>query len=176
MKANVPRELTFGLHPTSHGFGWVAFSSPLTIYDFGTCESRSEKNATCLRRLERLLVRLEPHTLVLEAYEGPAVNRSKRVVRLCKAVIALAQSRRVDVAVYTREQVRGAFGAVGAMTRQEIAESIARSYDVLRHKLPRPRQPWDGPQRRMALFDAAAVAIAHFQTSSTELISRIERP
>lgn len=172
MKAPVPGELTFGFHPTSHGFGWVAFSSPLTIYDFGTCESRSEKNATCLRRLERLLLRLEPHTLVMEVYEEPLVRRSERVVRLCKAVIVLAQSRGMDVAIYSRDQVRGAFGAVGAMTRQEIAEAVARSFEVLRHKLPSARRAWEGPPRRMAIFDASAAVLTHFQLGfSTLLVS-----
>ncbi|MBV9929995.1 MAG: hypothetical protein JO013_03515 [Alphaproteobacteria bacterium] len=169
MKAPESGELTFGFHPTSHGFGWVAFSSPLTIYDFGTCESRSEKNATCLRKLERLLKRLEPHALVMEAYEGPLLRRSKRVVRLCKAATVLAEGRGMDVGVFSREQICGAFGAVGARTRQEIAEAIARSYEVLRHKLPSPRRAWEGPQRRMAIFDAAAVTITHFQLGASQI-------
>jgi Holliday junction resolvasome RuvABC endonuclease subunit len=170
MKWPAAGELTLGFHATSHGFGWVAFSSPLTIYDFGTCESRSEKNATCLRRLERLLIKLEPHTLVMEVYEGPTVRRSDRVVRLCKAVSVLAQSRGIDVAIFSRDDIRGAFGAVGATTRQEIAEAVARSFEVLRHKLPTPRLAWEGSQRRMALFDAAAAVLAHFQLEARHLL------
>lgn len=162
MTVTTPGELTFGFHPTSHGFGWVAFSSPLTIYDFGTCESRREKNTVCLRKLERLLERMDPHTLVLEAFEGQPLRRSTRVVRLCRAVAALAQSRGIDVAVLAREQVLRAFAPVGAGTRQEVAEAIVRSFEVLRHRLPRPRRAWEGQSRQLAIFDAAAVVLTHF--------------
>jgi len=173
MKPPQPGELTFGFHPTSHGFGWVAFSSPLNIYDWGLCEMRTEKNAGCLRKLERRLARLEPHTLVLEAFEAPNLGRSDRVIRLCRAVIELARGRGMEVAIYTREEVQSCFAPVGAKTRQEVAEAIGRSFEVLRGRLPKPRRPWDGQPRRMAIFDAAAVVLTHFQLGTSRLFSEL---
>lgn len=173
MKAPEPGSLTFGFHPTSYGFGWVAFSSPLSIYDWGLCETRTEKNARCLRRLERLFVRLEPHTLVLEAFESPSLRRPERIVRLCRAATELARGRGMDVVVYTRDEIRGCFAPVGAVSRQEIAEAIARSFEALRYRLPKPRRPWEGSRRRMALFDAAAVVLTYFQLGASRLFDRL---
>jgi hypothetical protein len=53
----------------------------------------------------------------------------------------------------------GNITSVGARSRQEIAEAVARSFD----RLPRPRRPWEGPHRRLAIFDAAAVVLTHYQ-------------
>lgn len=165
------QSLVFGFQATSHGFGWVAFSSPLTIYDFGLCEMRKEKNSGCLRKLERLLERLEPETIVFEAYQASAPRRSERVRRLYRAAGLLARDRGVEVVIYTRGETKACFGSVGAQSRQEIAEAVARSFDILRGRLPKPRRPWDGPCRRMALFDAAAVVLTHYQLGASRLLS-----
>ncbi|HEX5182045.1 MAG TPA: hypothetical protein VFW19_02720 [Allosphingosinicella sp.] len=169
MKPPEPGSLAFGFHPTKHGFGWVTFASPLSIYDCGLCEARSDKNAKCLRRLEKLFAKLEPHTLVLETFEAPAVRRSERVVRLCKAAAEIARGRGMDVVVYGRDDIKSCFASVGAASRQEIAETIARSFESLRHRLPKPRNRWEGQPRRMAIFDAAAVVLAHFQLGTSRL-------
>jgi Holliday junction resolvasome RuvABC endonuclease subunit len=163
--------LVFGFHPTSHGFGWVAFSSPLAIYDFGLCEMRREKNAGCLRKLERLFDRLEPQVIVFEAYDGRASRRSERVKRLYKATALLARDRGMEVAIYSRGDTKACFASVGAQSRQEIAEAVARSLEILRGRLPKPRRPWEGPCRRMALFDAAAVVLTHYRLGASRLFS-----
>jgi Holliday junction resolvasome RuvABC endonuclease subunit len=168
MRANKARGIVLGFKPTSHGFGWAAFSSPLSIHDWGLSEMKKEKNAGCLRKLEKLISRLDPQVIVLEAFDGPA-RRSPRVNRLCRAVVALAQTRNVDVAIYTRGQIKACFGSVGAQSRQEIAEAIGRSFDVLRHRLPPARRPWEGPHRRMAIFDAAAAIMTHYQLEASSL-------
>ncbi|HEV2817625.1 MAG TPA: hypothetical protein VGW40_10460 [Allosphingosinicella sp.] len=161
-----------GFQPTSYGFGWAAFSSPLSLYDWGLHHAKRRKNATCLRRLEKLLSRLSPETIVLETYEGCAA-RSVRVVDLCTAVVALAMDQRIDVAIYTRNQIKSCFGTVGARSRQEVAEAVARSFEALRPRLPKPRKAWDPPDRRMAIFDAAAAVMAHYQTDAARVIERI---
>lgn len=166
--------LVLGFKPTSHGFGWAAFESPLAIHDWGLSEMVREKNAGCLRKLEKLLDRLEPHTIVLEAFEPTHAKRSRRVVRLCRAVVALAHARGIDVAVYGRGQVRACFAAVGARTRQEIAEAVARSVDLLRDRVPPPRRPWDGPHRTMAVFDAAALVLAHYRYDAETLFADLK--
>lgn len=174
MSGSERQSLVLGFHPTSHGFGWVAFSSPLTIYDFGLCEMRREKNAGCLRKLERILKRLEPETIVFEAYDAPASRRSDRVKRLYQAAALLARDRGFEIAVHTRGDTKACFAAVGAQSRQEIAEAIARSFEILRSRLPKPRRPWDGPCRRMALFDAAALVVTHYQLGASQLFSDLQ--
>lgn len=173
MTARKPSAIVLGFKPTSHGFGWVAFTNPMSIHDFGMSEMKTERNLGCLRKLEKLLSRLEPQTIVLEAYEPALAKRSKRVVRLCRAVVALAQDRGIEVAVYSSADVKSCFVSVGAQSRQEVAEAVARSFDLLRSRLPTPRKPWQGPHRRMAVFNAAALVVTHYQLDAGRLLDSL---
>jgi Holliday junction resolvasome RuvABC endonuclease subunit len=113
---------------------------------------------------------------VLEAFEQ-GEKRSERVVALCRAVVALAIEQRIDVAIYTGGQIKACFGSVGARTRQEVAEAVARSFEALRPRLPKPRKAWDAPDRRRAIFDAAAAVLAHYQLGASRfLLELLERP
>ena len=162
-----------GFHPTSRGFGWVAFEGPFAPYDWGIVSAKGDKNGVCLRALEKLLARLEPETLALEASGRRASIRSGRIDRLSKAVMALAADRGVDVAVHTRADIQSCFKTVGAWTRQEIAEAVARHVDAFRHQLPKARRPWDAEDRRMALFSAAALVFTHFRFGSDRLLDHL---
>jgi hypothetical protein len=175
MTAPKSQAIVLGFKPTSHGFGWVAFSSPMSIHDWGLSDMQKERNAGCLRKLEKVLALLEPHTIVLEAYEPAAAKRSTRVIRLCRAVVALARDRGIEVAVYSRGEVKACFASVGAQSRHEIAEAVARAFEVLHHRLPAPRQPWQGPHRRMAIFDAASCVLTHYQLGASRLFDELVR-
>jgi hypothetical protein len=50
-----------------------------------------------------------------------------------------------------------------ATSRQEIAEAVSRHIDVFRHRPPKQRKPWQAEERRMAMFCAAALVLAHYQ-------------
>jgi Holliday junction resolvasome RuvABC endonuclease subunit len=167
------RSLTIAFHPTSEGFGWVAFESPLALVDWNLVYVTMDKNAACLRRLEKLFARLSPETLVLEAFERGRA-RADRIQRLCRGVVDLAQSMGIDVAILTRDEVKACFAEVGAVTRQEIAQAVARSLEALQRHLPRPRQTWDNQDPRIALFSAAAVGLSHFRLSSAKLLDSLD--
>jgi Holliday junction resolvasome RuvABC endonuclease subunit len=166
-----PQGLTLALHPIKAGFGWVAFEGPFSPYDWGLVRPHRDKNAVCLRRVEKLLGRFLPDALVLEVFEPPASARANRIAKLCRAIVALASDRGVEVAIYSRGDVRACFASVGAGTRQEIAEAVARHVDSFRHLLPRKRRPWDDEDRRMAIFVAGALVLTHFQLEATRLLN-----
>ncbi len=161
--------VVLGFKPSSHGFAWVAFSSPFSINDWGVVDVRADKNARCLERFEQLIGRFSAHTLVIEAFEGAEAKVSQRVERLYRAVIALATAKGIDVVMFGRKDVRACFVNVGARTRHEVASAIARSFEILRDLLPEKRRPWEPPHRRMALFDAAAVVLTHFHLGASQL-------
>lgn len=167
-----PPELVLGFHPHSHGFAWSVFEGPLAPYDWGFVGSRAAqrrtKNSISLRRLEKLLTRFAPEVIVLEEFEGSA-RRRPRIVRLCRAVVALAAQRSVRVAIYSRDHVRETFLGVGAVTRQEIAEAVARHLEPFQQHIPRRRRPWDGEDDRMALFSAAAAVLTHFRYDGVDV-------
>ncbi|MEG3148180.1 hypothetical protein U1839_26320 [Sphingomonas sp. RT2P30] len=169
MTAPAANGLVLGFHPSNQGFGWIAFSGPFSIHHWGVSDMGREKNEGCLRKLERLLERLNPHTIVLEAYEGTKPARSERIVRLCRAVVAMAKDRGIEVAIYARNEIVTCFISIGAKTRYEIASAIARSFEILRDRLPAPRKQWETVHRRMTLFDAAALVLTHYNLGASQL-------
>lgn len=150
-----------GIHPTSRGFGWVVFEDGLRPVDWGLAAAQGDKNAVCLRRLERLLDRFRPEVLVLEASDPQRSRRARRIAQLCAAVTGAADARGVETAVYSRADVRAAFTEVRAVTRRQIAEAVARHMEAFRHRLPKPRRPWESEDAGGALFAAAAVVTTH---------------
>ena len=161
--------LTLGFHPSSHGFGWIAFESPFSVYDWGISNARGDKNAACMKKLDRLIRRLEPHTLVIEAFERRVHQRACRIVKLCRAVVACAAEQGIEVVIYTKGEIQSCFASVDARSRQEIAEAVARHLEVIGHRLPARRNAWDTEDFRMALFNATASVVTHFHLGSSRL-------
>lgn len=158
-------EVVMGFHPTSRGFGWVVFEGPGAPYDWGLTYARADKNKTCLQQVRLLLERHRPETLVLEQFDRRTGKRASRVSKLCLDVAALARELGVAVAVYTRADIRRVFGLSPKDGRQRVAERVADHIEGFRHRLPKARKPWDGSDRRMALFSAAALVLTHFGES-----------
>lgn len=150
-----------GFHPNARGFGWVVFEGPFRPIDWGLVSARKDKNATCLKRLDRLLTRFAPEVLVLEAYDRETTRRARRIARLGVKARKLADGREIETAVYSRAEIREAFAETGARTRREVAEAVARHLEVFRHRLPPVRRPWESEDAREALFAAAAVVLTH---------------
>ena len=174
MSGTTPRTArTIAVHPTSRGFGWVAFEGPLSPYDWGLVGVKADKNARCIRKVEELFERFLPETLVLEAFERMNSSRADRIARLCRAIHSLATDRGIDVAVYTRRDVKQCFAGVGAVTRDEIAAAVVRHVDALRHWLPKARQPWESEHRRLAVFSAAALVLTHYQRGSAYVLHQL---
>jgi hypothetical protein len=113
-----------GFHPNARGFGWVVFEGPFRPIDWGLVSARKDKNATSLKRLDRLLTRFAPEVLVLEAYDRETTRRARRIARLGVKARKLADGRGIETAVYSRAEIREAFAETGARTRREVAEAV----------------------------------------------------
>lgn len=162
------------IHPHYRGFAWVVMEGPFAPYDWGLISARKEKNLTCLRRLERLIERYGPEELILESFERKSSNRQDRISRLCRGMVSLAMDRSVGVAIYSRDQVRSTFAEVGARSRQEIAEAVARHVEAFRYRLPPPRRRWESDTERLSLFTATALALTHYRLGSRPLLDRLD--
>jgi hypothetical protein len=157
--------LVLAVHPTTRGFGWVLFESPLAPVDWGIASSKRASNARLAARFERLLKRYDPSVLVLEEFEGGV--RVDRIQRLCRSMIHLAACKGMDTPVYRRNAIRTVFASVGASTRYEIAQVIAQHLEAFSHKMPRRRRVWENPDPRQSLFDAAALALTYFAVTGS---------
>lgn len=165
--------LILALHATSRGFGYVLFEGPFAPHDWGAITVKNNKSIACLDRLEKLLDRFTPECLILEESGQGVTRRHQRLTRLYRSMASVAGSRSIDVFVYTKAQIQACFVPVGARTRHEIADAIARQFEVFRHKLPKIRRPWQSEQRGMALFSAIALILTHYRLGATQLFSDI---
>jgi Holliday junction resolvasome RuvABC endonuclease subunit len=159
------RDRVLAIHPVTSGFGWVIFSSPLSSIDWGVVTIKGKKedrNGRCLERFGKLLDQFQPAVLVVEQFEGRPSRRSKRIQRLGRAFLRLAQTRGIEEYVYSRNEIASAFEPFGVKTRRQTAATIATHIDAFGHLLPPTRKIWQPENPRSSLFDAAALAIAYF--------------
>jgi Holliday junction resolvasome RuvABC endonuclease subunit len=158
------RALTLAIHPNSRGFGWIAFENPFTMDSCGTVSARgAHKNEQCMRRITRLIAKLQPETIVLEAFEPKQSARATRITKLGRSIVGLAVTERIDVVVFRFAEIRSSFAHLGADTRHEIAEAVVKLFPQLKRYLPAKRRAWQSERWRLSLFCAAALALAHFQ-------------
>lgn len=166
-----------GFFPTSRGFGWAAFNGPLSLLDLGifTVRKGQNKNAACLAHLCKILDRLRPETFAIETFDREHSRRSERIRRLCLQVVSEATDRGAELAVFSRADIRATFATVGARTRDEIAEAVARSIPRLKPLLPPRRKLYASEDKRMGLFNAAALVLTHYYLGSLGLMDEIRR-
>ena len=162
--------LVLAIHPTSRGFGWVLFESPLVPVDWGLASVKAKRSIQSLARFERLLDRYQPKVVVFEEFDEHPAQRANRIQELCRRMIALASGRGLYTLIYSRETIRECFESSGAKTRHDIALSIAEQIEVFRRRLPRERKRWDGEDVRQSLFDAVALALTYFAVDGQKVV------
>jgi len=155
-------KIVLGLHPSSRGFGWALFEDTLSLLDWGTVDIRRDKNAIALSRIELLLDRHRPAVLAMERHDVVGARRSRRIRRLYFAIVKCAEARDISVECYSRAEISSSRHLEGARTREEIAAAVADRLNVLRPRLPKPRQIWISERSGMSLFCAAACALTYF--------------
>lgn len=162
------RDIVLAVHPSATGMGWTAFEGPLALHDWGLFTAKFDKNGKCLRKLERLMKRLEPQVLVLEVFDDGRRRRAWRVRTLCEAMVRLAAERGAHVEIYGRDEVADALG--GVRTREQIAAAVVRVVQDFGYRLPPHRRPWMSEDPRLALFSAAALALTHYRQEAEQVL------
>jgi hypothetical protein len=128
--------IVLAIAPTSRGFGYAVFASAARPMDWGVKEIRADKNQAALLKIEEMLRRIVPASLVIEDWEHKTCRRSLRVKLLLKEVAALAEAQRVQRTCYSRQHVRQFFRPMGK-SKDAIAGAIAKEIPALRPWLPR---------------------------------------
>jgi len=155
--------LVLAIYPTTRGFGFALFEESLSPVDWGVKEVRqSNKNARCLEKIALLMDLHQPDIVVLEDTTVKGSRRSARIRRLTRAIEHLALSRSIETHRYSRRAIRMCFAQAGAATKYEVAQVIARQIAAYEPLLPPPRKIWMSEDPRMALFDAAALALTFY--------------
>lgn len=160
-------ELVLSIYLTTRGLAFTLFEGPLSPVDWGATDMRGLlKNRRCRKIVQALLSKYRPDALVLQDVSDRGARRAERIRTLNLEIAALAEDFGVPVASFSRAQVRDRFSGMGATTKQHMAEAIAKHIPVFERYVPPQRKPWMSEDKRMALFDAAALAMTLFQNST----------
>ncbi len=156
----IPKERILAIDPISRGFGYVILEEePLQLVDWGTGVCNSESLGQAVRLLLR---RYHPTVVVLE-HPRMAVSgvRQTTLNRALFQVLGGMDDSDCSLRLYPRTSIPAAFTDTGALTKKEITKLIAERFPELKHRLPRTRRIWESEDARQAIFDAAALALAH---------------
>jgi hypothetical protein len=156
---NVGREtLVMAFYPNARGFAHVVFEGPLFPVDWGISDvrRRGRRLDTYVRRLSVLIDRYHPDVLVLR---GRSKERELPATQTAiDTIVTLAEGKGVQTYTVSRKEIQRAFAHLGSPTRYAIAGSIAKHIPIFAPLMPPARKIWNGEDRRMGLFDAAALA------------------
>ena len=160
-KKNFPRVLS--IYPSTRGYAFVLFDSPLSPADWGNREIKKDVgSAKCIESIKEMLLRFRPDVLVLEDATERETQRTLRIKRITKALQPATAELSIDIAVVSRQNVRAAFAFFGAVSKQEIAHVIAEKMEAFAPRMPRARKAWQAQDPRMALFDAASRGLTYY--------------
>lgn len=169
------RKSALAIFPSGSGFGWMLFDGPLAPVDWDISRvaererSEEDKNARCVEKIERILAKYRPATLVLEEFENGETRRAQRIRQLCRSIISLAAVNAIPVRIISRHQIRSCLESQRPKTRYEVAKVVASYIREIGHRLPKARKPWEHEDPRMALFNATALLIVHYANPAQPL-------
>jgi hypothetical protein len=146
--------------PSSRGFGFAVLERGDTLVDWGVRSVTGDKNVDALKKANAMIALFKPGVLVLEDASAKRSRRSRRIRDLTNQITASAASRRIRVALLSREQVMQTFFEDSHGTKHSIARILAvRFPEELGHRLPPKRKPWNSEDYRMGIFDSVALAL-----------------
>lgn len=160
------KPLVLSLAPSSRGVGFAVFEGERMLLDWGVRYVKKDKNKGSISRIRALIEAYQPEVLVIEDYAGPGSWRHPRIRRLIRMIRRLAAHESLDIREYSRGDIRARFAPPVKPTKHEIGQKIIGVFPELQSRLPKKRRPWTSEHPSMALFDAVALALCHFQDSS----------
>lgn len=163
MRGRIPEELVLSVYGTSKGFAFVLFEGPDAPYDWGVRDIHNpSRNQKCVEAVERIIMRHQPTALILEDTSEKHSRRTARVRRLYQSITHLAKTNVIEVHRYSKSAIKQTFYSIGATTKYEIAQAVARQIPAFATRLPRYRKAWMSQDMRQGLFDAAALVLLHY--------------
>ena len=133
-----------------------------TLVDWGVKGTRLDKKSETLKKVTELIGHYRPRVLIVEDCRAAGSRRCVRVRHLLNDIHCLAAQEGVRSRKIPPCAAKKVFLAFHAKTKHEIAQVIAAQLPELAARLPRYRKPWMSEDYRMAIFDAAALALAYF--------------
>jgi hypothetical protein len=152
--------IILAIAPSSRGFAFAVLERNGALLEWGIKSVIGNKNADSLKKAEQMIADYAPAVVVLQDASAKDSRRSPRIRKLTRKLIALAASRKIKVALFSREEVMQTFFEDGKGTQHTVARILAMRFpDELGHRLPPKRKEWEGPDYRIGIFEAVALAL-----------------
>lgn len=147
------------LTPSTHGFGYAVLDQDQHLVDWGVKRVLGkDKNRPSLAKSEQLMAHYLPSQLVMWKCAG--TRRADRIKSLSAEIVTVADRRGIKVSLFSRQQVKSAFGLSEATTKHELAKAVVRLFpEELSQRLPPKRKLWMSEDVRLDIFDAVALAV-----------------
>jgi len=150
--------------PNARGIAHVVFEGPSSPVDWGICDPRgTRRKHQAVRLIAARIERYSPDILILRDRTGVGPRQNWRHAALVEALQKLAHRKGISIARYSRDQVRESFGSLGSPTRYAIVQAIAKQVPIFETYVPPIRKIWKAEDRRMGMFDAAALALTFYR-------------
>ena len=162
-------DLVMSVFPNARGVAHVVFEAPDSPVDWGICDPRGDRRKhQAIRLIATRIERYSPDILILRDRAGNRTGRVWRHAALMDALEKLAKRKGISIARYSREEVRQSFGSLGSPTRYAIVQAIAKQVPIFETYVPPIRKIWKAEDRRMGMFDAAALALTFYRKQNAE--------
>jgi len=160
-------ERVMTVFPNKCGIGHAVFESPRFPVEWGICDVRGDdRHRKAVSRIKRLVDRYSPDMLVLRDLADIRLKRGRRHYRLLKALEELGKSRGISTMRFSRAEIRRSFDSLRSPSRHAIVHAIVAQIPTFEAYIPPVRKIWQTEDRRMVLFDAAALALAFYRTQN----------
>jgi len=138
-----------------------------SVLDTGVRSCWTPEFEDCLgSRLRRIMQAYKPSALILRTGQSNSPSPQKNL--LAHVINRIAKQQNITTFRISQHTLQRYFLDYHAITKHEIASTVARLLPELAWQLPRKRKPWESQQYRMAIFDAAAGVIACTPVSQKE--------
>jgi hypothetical protein len=162
-------DLVMSVFPYVRGIAYVVFEGPNSPVDWGICDPHGDgKKHRAIQIIAARIERYSPDILILRDRVGTRRGRNWRHAALVEALETLAHRKGISIARYSRDEVRQSFGSLGSPTRYAIAQAIAKLVPIFETYVPPIRKIWKAEDRRMGMFDAAALALTFYRTQNAD--------
>jgi hypothetical protein len=161
--------LVMSVFPFARGIAYVVFEGPNSPVDWGICDPHGDrKKHHAIRIIAALVDRYSPGALILRDRVGIRRGRNWRHAALVEALETLAHQKGISIARLSRDQVRQSFSSLKSPTRYEIVQTIAKQVPIFETYVPPIRKIWKAEDRRMGMFDAAALALTFYRMQNAD--------
>lgn len=163
--SQIKMNIVCAIYPNANGYGFVFLENTDTgrkLIEYGSVRINPICNRKILERIKKSIDYFRPTIVILLDPDGNASRVGKRTKNLIGDLAAYAESEKLQVFKYSREQIRDVFEQFGVNTKYGISKLLLTEFTELEPKRPREKKLWESQDRNMAIFDALSLALSWF--------------